>query len=60
MGRSWEDATPDEIRDAKIQSLEEGLEHLKQCVSDALRYGIVDPFKGGIVAADILDEEWTK
>ena len=53
-GRSWDDATPDEIRDARIQSLEEGLEHLKQCVSEAFRYANLP------VAADILDEEWSK
>ena len=53
--RDWEDATPDEIRDAKIQSLEEGLEHLKQLVVEALEYG--SSLKH---AAEILDEEWSK
>lgn len=53
--RSWDDATPDEIRDARIQSLEEGLEHLKSCVVEALIHG--DTLKA---AAYILDEEWSK
>lgn len=60
--RSWDDATPDEIRDARIQSLEEGLEHLKACVEQALRYGaMTHSHTGGFpLAADILDEEWSK
>ena len=53
--RSWDDATPDEIRDAKIQDLYEGLEHLRHVVAEALRYGKSLPD-----AADILDEEWGK
>ena len=61
VARSWDDATPDEIRDARIQSLEEGLEHLKLCVMEALRYGTVRPSsESGTPAADILDEEWSK
>lgn len=59
--RSWDDATPDEIRDARIQSLEEGLEYLKQCVWEALKFGTVRPStESGASAADILDEEWSK
>jgi hypothetical protein len=59
--RSWDDATPDEIRDARIQSLEEGLQHLKDCLDTALRYGTVSPTtESGALAADILDEEWSK
>lgn len=61
-GRSWDDATPDEIRDARIQSLEEGLSHLKACVSDALRYGVVpaNEMDDRTDAYVILDEEWSK
>ncbi len=55
MSRTWEDATPDEISDARIQSLEEGLQQLKECVSDALRYGT-----SLRQAGTILDEEWAK
>lgn len=32
--RSCDDATPDEIRDAEIQSLREGLQHLNNQVCD--------------------------
>lgn len=41
--------------DGKLQALEEGLEYLKWCVTEALRYG-------GTMqnAADLLDEEWAK
>lgn len=53
--RSWDSATPDEIRDARIQALEESVQHLKECVTDALRYGRDLPH-----AAEILDEEWSK
>ncbi len=61
MAKSWDDATPDEIRDARIQSLEEGLQHLKDCVEDALRYGW-GRVEGDARAsmADILREEWSK
>ncbi len=53
--KSWDDATPMEILEARVQSLEEGLEHLKACVMEALRYGedIAPAWK-------ILDEEWGK
>lgn len=57
--RSWDDATPDEIRDARIQSLEEGLEHLKSCVVDALKHGRMT-WEGETPAWVILDEEWSK
>lgn len=60
-GRSWDDATPDEIRDARIQSLEEGLQHLKNCVSDALKYGSTHhKHETDVRAHWILDEEWPK
>ena len=57
--RSWDDATPDEIRDARIQSLEEGLQHLKECVIEALKYGSLGT-NGPTQAWAILDEEWSK
>lgn len=58
---SWDDATPDEIRDARIQSLEEGLQHLKECVTEALRHGTVrSPYVDSPTAWQILDEEWSK
>ena len=59
MSKSWDDATPDEIRDAKIQALEESIRHLKDCVEEALRYGHTNNL-GMRLAADILDEEWSK
>lgn len=52
---SWDAATPDEIRDARIAHLEEGLEHLKVCVCEALLSGNTMH-----AAALILDEEWSK
>jgi hypothetical protein len=57
--KSWDDATPDEIRDAKIQSLEEGLQHLKECVQEALM--LTQAISGAPVRPeDVLDEEWSK
>ena len=59
--KSWTDATPDEIRDAKIADLYDAIRQLKQNVSEALRYGTVRPTsESGKLAADILDEEWVK
>lgn len=54
--KSWDDATPMEILEARVRSLEESLEHLKYCVADALRYGTVR----STTESDILDEEWSK
>lgn len=62
MDKSWDDATPDEIRDARIQSLEDSVRHLKDCVEMALRYGAPahNNVAGYSLAADILNEEWSK
>lgn len=57
--RSWDDATPDEIGDARIQALEESVQHLKDCVSWALS---LTAAKDVVCARpeDVLDEEWSK
>ena len=59
VSRSWDDATPMEILEARVQSAEEGLEHLKDCVMQALM--LCDPVAGAPVSPwVILDEEWSK
>lgn len=51
--------TPDEIRDARIQALEESVQHLKDCVSWALS---LTAAKDAVCARpeDVLNEEWSK
>ena len=57
--KSWDDATPDEIRDARIQSLEESIQHLKDCVMWAL--ALTAERDGAPVRPEVvLDEEWSK
>lgn len=57
--KSWDDATPEEILAARVQSLEEGLEHLKLCVEEALRACLSHPSRGARPET-ILDDEWSK
>lgn len=46
---------------AKVESLEESISHLKDCVWTALNYGTVRPdSESGTRAAEILEEEWPK
>jgi hypothetical protein len=57
--KSWDDATPQEILEARVQHLEEGLNWLKECVSQALRQ--TETRMGSPVRPeDVLDEEWPK
>jgi hypothetical protein len=58
-GRSWDDATPDEIRDARIQQLEEGLQRLCDCVGWALEQTAQRP-GSPVRPEDALKEDWSK
>lgn len=62
--RTWDDATPDEIRDAKIADLYQAIAHLYDAIHTALEYGTMRPqtdgTDAGIPAAEILQEEWSK
>jgi len=57
--KSWDDATPLEILQARMQSLEEGLEQLKNCVEWALKQ--TAQREGSPIRPEaVLDEEWGK
>jgi hypothetical protein len=57
--RSWDDATPMEILEARVQSQDEAIQHLKDCVMWALQ--LCEPVEGAPVRPEVvLDEEWSK
>lgn len=57
--RSWDDATPMELLQAEMQSLREGLEHLKDCATWAFEQ--CAQVEGSPVRPEaVLDEEWSK
>lgn len=57
--RGWDQATPLELLQAEVQSLQEGLQHLKDCVMWALEQ--TAQREGSPVRPEaVLDEEWSK
>lgn len=57
--KSWDNATPIEILEARVQSLEEGLEQLKEILMWALEQ-TAQRDGSPVRPEDVLNEEWGK
>lgn len=58
--RSWDDATPMELLEAKVEHLQESVWWLVECLTLALRFTAVRDDAGGTRPEDVLSEEWGK
>jgi hypothetical protein len=58
MSKSWDDATPMERLEAKVADLDEGLQHLKDCVSLAFKQ-TAQRIHAPVRPEVVLDEEWS-